>query len=160
MLRDIDGRATVHAADRQPLHHAQPDQNPRCGSADLLIGGQQPYAERRRSHQCERDEKGVLSSEQIAEESKDDRAERPYRKTSCECEQRQDTCRRLVDTREEIAADDDCQSAIQKKIEPLKNRSYRRGRNDLEVLLPYRVAAGRHERFIFGSYHVSCRALR
>lgn len=56
---------------QEPEHH----EDHRGGDADLLVGRDEPHEHRRAPHHGQRDEKGVLATDQVADAAEDDRPE-------------------------------------------------------------------------------------
>ncbi len=73
---EIDRGAADLAADRQPLQHAQHQQQRRGEQADLLVGRQQTDQHRRHAHQDDGDEEDGAPSVAVAERAEEGGAER------------------------------------------------------------------------------------
>ncbi|MNR43341.1 hypothetical protein D3C85_1619530 [compost metagenome] len=121
MLGNISGCATVLAAQRQALKHAQHHQNDRCSNADTGIGRQQANGKGRQAHQHDGDQEGVLASDHVAQAAEHQRAEGPHQETGGEGHQGKDKGSGVVHTGKELLADDRGQCPIKKKVIPLEN---------------------------------------
>jgi len=74
MLGNIGHGSAVFAADGEPLQHPQGDEDNRRRDADGRKVGQHADCERRKAHQHDGDQKGVLATDQIADAPKHHRA--------------------------------------------------------------------------------------
>ncbi|MCY1424299.1 hypothetical protein D9M71_400360 [compost metagenome] len=122
MLGNISGCATVLAAQRQALKHAQHHQNDRCSNADTGIGRQQANGKGRQAHQHDGDQEGVLASDHVAQAAEHQRAEGPHQETGGEGHQGKDKGSGVVHPGKKLLADDRGQRPIKKKVIPLENR--------------------------------------
>ena len=131
MLGHVGGGATVFAAQRQALQHAQHDEDDRCGNADTGVGRQQPDAEGGNAHQDDGHEEGVLAPDHIAQAAEHQRTEWPHHKACGEGHQGKDKRRGVVDPGKELFADHRRQGAVEEKVIPLEHRPQGGGEDDL-----------------------------
>ena len=90
MLRDIDRRAAVLAAEREALDDADRHEDERRGDADLVVVRQQADQEGRAAHDEQREEEGVLPADQVADPTEGECAERAGGESGaegCQCRQ-------------------------------------------------------------------------
>ena len=125
MLGHIGGGSTILAAERKTLRQTQPDQDDRRGKADRRRIGQQADDEGRQTHDQDGDQEGVFASDDVADASEDDGAERAHQEAGGEGQQREDIagCRRVG--REELRADDGGERSVQVKVIPLEDGTER-----------------------------------
>ena len=106
MLGDVGRGATVLATEREPLQQAQDDQNDRSRHADRRVVRQDADDERRRTHDEDGDEEGVLAADHVAEAAEEECAEWAHKEARRKREQREDVGRRRIEASEELLRDD------------------------------------------------------
>jgi hypothetical protein len=125
MFGDVDRRAAIFAAQRQPLRHAQQDQQQGCGDPDRGIGRQQADARGRAAHQGDRHQERIFAAEPVAEHAEQDRAHRAHAEADAEGGERDQQRYRAVARREEILADDARERAVDEEVVPFEHRAER-----------------------------------
>ena len=80
MLRDVDGRAAVLAAEREALKKTQRDEDDRREDADLRVRRQKADEDGRETHDRDGDQERVLAADDVPERTEEDGAERPDEK--------------------------------------------------------------------------------
>ncbi|MNG75628.1 hypothetical protein D3C79_341330 [compost metagenome] len=106
MLGHIGGRPAVFAAQRQPLEHAQGDEDDRRRHADRCIAGQQSDDGRGQAHDDDGDEERVLAPDHVAQAAEHDGAERSDGKAGGKGQQGEDERGGFIDAGEEVLGDD------------------------------------------------------
>ena len=71
MLRDVDCRAAVLAAEGEALREPQDHEDDSCGDADLRVCWQHSDQHRRKSHHRDRHEEGVFAADDVPESSEE-----------------------------------------------------------------------------------------
>ena len=129
MLGHIGRGSAILAAEREALRQTQRDQDDRRGKADGRGVRQQADDEGRQTHDQDGDEEGVFASDDVADASEHDGAERAHQEAGGEGEQREDVarCRRIG--REELRADD-AGRAIRRDRSHTIRRRYRAKRRE------------------------------
>ena len=143
VLRDIDRRAAILAAERETLGHAQRNERDRRHEPDRLVARQAADQEGGRTHDQDGDEKGVLAANQIAQPAEHQRAERPHQEARGKGQQREDVARRLGVLAEELRADNRGQRAVEVEVVPFENGTKRRRKNDPLLFAAHRAASYR-----------------
>src|SRR5215207_5853281 len=93
-------------ADSDALTEAQDDEPDRSQDADGLVGRQQPYKERRDTHDEERQDQHCLASDPVPVVTEDYAAQRPRREANRVGRERQEHTRGLGELREEQRGED------------------------------------------------------
>ena len=122
MLGDIDCRAAIFAAQRQPLQDAQADHDQRRGDTDAGRAGDQADTRGGDPHQRHGDEESVFAPQPVAEETEQDRTERAEAETDRETGPDQQDFQRLVIAREKGCADQRGKRAVDEEIVPFEDR--------------------------------------
>ena len=129
VLCNINCRAAIFAAKREPLKKPEPDQDYRGSHADGAIARQDAYCEGGQAHDEDCDKKGIFAPDQVAEAAEEDCAERPDEKSCREREEREDklpnSVKRLGQARKEVRADDGRERPVEVEVVPLENRAER-----------------------------------
>ena len=144
MLGDVDRGAAIFAAQREPLQHAQQDEQDRRGDADRGIARHQPDRGGGEAHQGDGDEKGIFAPQFVAEHAEQDRADRTDAEADAERRERQQELGGLVAGREELLADDGGERAVDEEIVPFEDRAERRGEDHQPVALDVDHIIHRH----------------
>ena len=120
MLRDVDRRAAVFAAEREALHETKCDQHDRRRDAPRGKARQHADEESADAHQRHGDEEGVFAADRVAEPAEDQRAERPHRKAGGERQQREDEADIGRHVGEEVFRQKDAERAVDVEVVPLE----------------------------------------
>ena len=130
---DINCRAAIFTAQRQPLKQPHADQQRGCPYPRCRIGRQETDRCGGAAHQRDRDEERIFPPDLVAEITENNGPQRPHTKPCAKgCETCQRRCRRIV-RREKQLAEQRCQNPVEKEIIPFENSPQRR-RNDNEPI--------------------------
>ena len=132
MLRDIDRRAAVFAAQRKALQDAQADDDDRRDDADACRAGDHANASGGYAHQRHGHKKRVFAPQPVSEEAEQDCAERPEAEADGKASPHEQDFKRLVIAGKEGGSDERSKRAVDEKVVPLEDRP-RRTRRDHEA---------------------------
>ncbi len=120
MFGNISCSAAIFAAECQTLQHAQNDQDCRCDDTKCCRSGQNTDEKRRCAHDNDGHEEGIFTTDEIADASEDERAERAHEKACCESEQDEDITGSFRIFIKERRANKGSQCSIEIKVVPFK----------------------------------------
>jgi hypothetical protein len=123
VLGHVGGGAAVFAAQRQALREPQHHEDDRGEEADFLIGRQHPDERGRKAHHEDRDEKGVLAADKVADAAEHERAERPHREAHAEQREAGEKAGGLIARREKQFPEKHGEGAVDIKVIPLEDRT-------------------------------------
>ncbi len=125
MFRDIDRRAAIFPAQGQPLHDPQTDDDDGRRDTDRCRARNQPDPGGRDPHQRYRDQKSVFTPQPVAEETEQDRAQRPKAEAHGEPGPDQQDLQRFIIGWKKRRADQPGQRPVYEKVVPFENGSGR-----------------------------------
>jgi hypothetical protein len=120
MLRDIDRRAAIFAAKRNPLADAQQDQQYWRDDAGARVGRQQADGEGRPAHQADGCQEGALAAQPVPDDAEDEGAKRPESKAGGEQAKRGNKPGCGVETGEENLLNGRRQASEDEKVVPFE----------------------------------------
>jgi len=157
MLGDVGGGTTVLAAERQALERAHQQQQDWGGDADASVVRQHADQEGRQTHQAERQHEGEFASDEIAEMTEEDGAERPRDKPEPKDGEASQERQLVIARREEMLGKNGGEHAVDVEVVPLDERADRgRADDEAETLFAGRAATRRCCRYRHRLSPVSC----
>jgi len=114
------------SAKRYPLQQAQKRQQYGSGDSYCFVCRKQPHRNGRKSHQAQRDGKGFLAPDPVADMRKDDAAERSDKKGECKCGERQQLAdHRIGRWEKQLAEHESGHRSVEEVVVPFDSRSDR-----------------------------------
>ncbi|ENR62005.1 hypothetical protein C028_02340 [Brucella abortus 63/168] len=143
MFGHIGCRAAIFAAERQPLQHAQRNQDDRCEDAERGGAGQKADQEGRSAHDDDGNKECIFTADEVADASEDESAEGAHKETCRKSQKNEDVsgCFRVFV--EEGRADKGRQRSIEIEVIPFKDGTERGRKDDLALFARHFLCAGR-----------------
>ncbi len=131
MFRNIGCSAAIFTTECETLQHAQGDQDDRCENAERGRAGQDTHEERGCAHDDDGDKECVFTTDEIADASEDESAERTDEEACRESKQDEDVsgCFRVFI--EEGRADEGCECSVKIEVVPFEDGTKRRRKDHL-----------------------------
>src|SRR5262249_23138397 len=129
VLGNINRGAAILSTERQPLKHADGDQRDGSEPTGSRVTGHAADEESSKTHYRESDQKGVFTSDQIADATKEERPERSHKESDGEGGKVRDESKRRVPGWIELLRQDYRKASKNIEVIPLDHRADRRGQN-------------------------------